>query len=222
MDNCSIVSMFIAPAIAIALYVLLKYKYPKGSFKLVYQCFMLGVSGIIVVYFADRIIESLHLNSLHSVNRTLFYSFVLTTGLYELVKLVFLRLLVYKSHMVRRPIDMIVYTIFIFTGFNTAFSIYRIFFGPEYVNDCIYAFSVGPAVVSLAIIMGYFVGQARGRRYNFVDLFTALLITVVFNGLFYFCILTSDLPLLYLSIAGMVIVALPLLFITLKQKDALY
>lgn len=222
MNSCSIVSMFIAPAIALALFLLLRYKYPDGKFKLVYQSFLLGVAGIILVYFADRIIDILKLNSLHSVNRTLFYAFVLTSGLYEFYKLMILRIFVYKSPMVRRPVDMMVYAIFIFTGFHAAFSIYRVFFGPGYVNDCIYALSIGPAVISLAIIMGYFVGQARIRRHGFVDLFTAFMITVVFHGLYYFCLITNDMPLLYLTIAGMVVVAFPLFVIILKQKETLY
>lgn len=222
MSTCEWFSVLISPAIACVLFVFLKYKYPKGQFSLVYSSFFAGAAGIILVFIADRIIEMYNLHSLHSVNRTLFYAFVLTTGIYELYKITVVRLLVYKSEKVRRPADLIIYTLFIFAGFNSSFSLYRIYFGAEYVNDCIYAYSVGPVVLSLAVVMGYFVGQARGKQYEFVDFFTAIFISTVFHGLYYFCILTSDLPLLYLSIAGMVIVASILVALTLKQKDDLY
>ncbi len=222
MSQCELISVLISPLIATALFLLLKYKYPNGQFRLVYKSFFAGAAGVILVFFADRAIEILGLDSLHSVNRTLFYAFVLTTGLYEFYKALILRFMVYKSNMVRRPVDMVLYTIFIFTGFNASFSVYRIFFGAQYVNDCLYTYSVGPAVLSLAVIMGYFVGQARNRRFDYVDFFTALVITIVCHGLYYFSILTSDLPLLYLSIASMVVIASVLGILILKQRDDLY
>lgn len=222
MSICEWFSVLISPFIACVIFVFLKYKYPKGWFSLVFSSFFTGAAGVILVFITDRIIEMYNLNSLHSVNRTLFYAFVLTTGIYELYKITVVRLLVYKSGIVRRPSDLIIYTLFIFTGFNSSFSLYRIYFGAEYVNDCIYAYSVGLVVLSLAVVMGYFIGQARGKQYEFVDFFIALFISTVFHGLYYFCILTSDLPLLYLSIAGMAMVASILVAIILKQKDDLY
>ena len=218
MDTCSIISILPAPIVAVALYSLLRYKYPKGKFALVHKTFLLGVLGVLFVFIANKVIAYLQLDSLHSLNRTLFYAFVLTAGIFEFWKYIILRLFVYPSKMVVKTFDVIVYSIFIAAGFTFGFSVYSLYFPPSFVDICFNAYSSGPAFLSIAIIMGYFVGISLKRDNPSVDHMTGLVLAVVFQGINRFCLLTHDTVLHYLTMAGMFVIAMTFIVISLRER----
>ena len=212
-----ILSLLPAPIVAVALYSLLRYKYSTGNFKLVYKTFILGIAGILPVFAIDTLIANFHLDHLHSLNRTLFYAFVLTGGVFELWKFLVLRIFVYPSKQVTKSFNVIVYSIIIAAGFTTAYSVYALFYAPQYINVSIYALTIGPVFVSIAAIMGYFTGIALRRQFPIIELVTGLFIAVVFQGIYRFCLLTSDTLLLYMAAGGMLITATTLVIISLKE-----
>ena len=203
METSAILSLLPAPLVAAVLYIFVRYKFPEGDFKLFYKSFFFGVAGILPIYFIDQLIVYLHLDHLHSLNRTLFYAFVLTGGMYELWKFIILKLLVYPSKKVRRTIEMIFYSVIIAAGFTTAYSVYSLFYAPSYISVSLYALSIAPVFISIAVIMGYFAGIGLNRKYAVTDLLTGLFISIVFQGIYRFCLLTTDTILLYLSMVGM-------------------
>lgn len=219
MTSCAILSLVPAPVTALALFAMLKYKYPKGKFGLVYKSFLFGALGIIAVFAFDKLVGAFGLDSLHSWNRTFFYAFILTAGFYEFWKFLVLRVFIYPSDLVVKPIDSIIYSVFTAAGFMSFFAIYSLFYGPSYINSCFFAITLGPAFISLAVIMGYFMGMAKSRQNQFVDLTTGLFITIIFHGIYRFCILTFDRPLMCISLGGMVIIALTFLWFAVKRTD---
>lgn len=221
MESCGILSVIPAPLVAVCIYLFLRFKFPNGKFGLLHKAFILGILGIIPIYFFDKLLVFLHLTSLHSLNRTLFYSFVLTAGAFELWKFLILRLLVYPSKQVVKPVDMIAYSVIIAAGFTSAYSVYALYFAPPYINVCMYALTSGPAFVSIALIMGYFTGISLNRQYPAIDMVTGLFLAVVFQGIYRFCLLASDSILLYLAIGGMLVTGLTLFFISIREtKDS--
>jgi RsiW-degrading membrane proteinase PrsW (M82 family) len=218
MESCSVISILPALIVAAALYSLLRYKYPKGKFALVHKTFLLGLSGVLVVFLADKIIAYLHLDSLHSLNRTLFYSFVLTAGVYEFWKFLILRLFVYPSKLVVKTSDVIVYSIFVASGFSLGFSIYSVYFPSPFIDVCFNALSKGPVFLSISIIMGYFMGISLKRDNPSIDHMTGLLLAVVFQGINRFCLLTHDTILHYLAMAGMFVIAITFIIISLRER----
>ena len=218
METCSVISILPAPIVALALYLLLRYKYPKGKFALVHKTFLLGFVGVLFVFVADKTISYVHLDSLHSLNRTLFYAFVLTAAVFEFWKYLILRLFVYPSKLVVKTSDAIVYSIFVAAGFTTGYSIYSIFFPPEYIDLCFNALTRGPVFLSLSIIMGYFIGISLKRDNPLVDHMTGLLLAVVFQGINRFCLLTQDTILHYLAMAGMFVIALTFIILSLRER----
>ncbi len=221
MEPSSIVSLLPAPVVALALYLLVRYKYPDGKYGLFYKSFLLGLAGVVAVFIVDALIIKLHLNQLHSLNRTLFYAFVLTGGVFELWIFMVLRLLVYPSKDITKPIDMMFYSLVIAAGFTTSYSVYALFYAPPYINVWLYALTIGPVFVSIAIMMGYFAGIAISRNYPFTDLVTGLFLAVIFQGIYRFCLLTSDFPLMYMAVAGMVLTGISLFIMTLRHPAEL-
>jgi len=114
---------------------------------------------------------------------------------------------------------MIVYSVIIAAGFTSAYSVYALYFAPPYINVCLYAFTSGPAFVSVALIMGYFTGISLNRQYPAIDMVTGLFLAVVFQGIYRFCLLTSDTMLLYLATGGVLFTGLTLLFLSLRKTE---
>lgn len=221
METSALLSLFPAPIVAVFFFLLLRYKYPNSSFHLIYKTFILGVVGILPVFIVERVISFLHLDHLHSLNRTLFYAFVLTAGVFELWKFLVLRIFVYTSKQVHKPFDVIVYSIIIGAGFTTAYSVYALFYAPSYINVGLYALTIGPVFVSIAVIMGYFTGIALSRQFPVIEFITGLFIAILFQGIYRFCLLTTDTLLLYMASVGMLVTAISLLAISLREPAEL-
>ena len=219
MGTSAILSLLPAPLVAVVLYLLLRYKFPDGNFRLFFKTFLFGIAGIVPVFLIDQLIIRLHLNHLHSLNRTLFYAFVLTGGVYELWKFLILRILVYSSKQVHKTIDVIFYSIIIAAGFTTAYSVYALYFAPTYISVSLYAMSIGPVFVSIAVIMGYFTGIALNRKFAITDFVTGLFIAIVFHGIYRFCLLTTDTLLLYLAMGGMLVTAVTFIVFSLRNSE---
>lgn len=219
METSAILSLLPAPLVAVGLYLFLRYKFPKGNFSLLYKSFLFGLAGIVPVYFIDQLIVYLHLDHLHSLNRTLFYAFVLTAGVYETWKFLVLRLVVYPSKRINKTIDLVFYSIIVAAGFVTAYSVYALFYAPSYISVSLYAISIGPVFVCIAVIMGYFTGLAVHRKFAVTDLITGLLVAIIFHGIYRFCLLTTDTILLYLAMAGMMIIAITFLIFSIRGSE---
>ena len=218
MEISAILSLLPAPIVVVTLYLLLKYKYSDGNFHLIYKTFILGAVGILPVFVIDNLITYFHLDHLHSFNRTVFYAFVLTGGVFELWKFLVLRAYVYTSKQITKTFDVILYSIIIAAGFTIGYSVYALFYPPIYINMSYFALTIGPVFVSIAIIMGYFTGIALNRQFPVIDFITGLFIAVVFQGMYRFCLLTNDRLMLYMAIAGMLITAISLFFISLRER----
>lgn len=221
MGTSAILSLLPAPIVAVILLFLLRYKNPDGNFWLVYKTFLLGLAGIIPVYIIDVVVSRVHLDHLHSLNRTVFYAFILTGSIYELWKFLILKLVIYPSKKINRTIDVIFYSIIIASGFTTGYSVYALYFAPKYISVALYALSIGPVFVSIAIIMGYFTGIALNRRFAFTDLLTGLFIAIIFQGIYRFCLLTTDTLLLYLAMGGMIVTSITLFILSLRDTEKL-
>jgi len=218
METCKLLSVLPGPIVAIALYLFFRFKFPKGKFELIHKTFLLGLLGIIPMLFMYKMVQLIHFN-LHSINRTLFYAFVLTGGVYELWKFIILRFVVFKSKLVKSTIDMIIYSVFIGAGFTTAFGVYSLYFTPGYIDMFLSTLTLGPAFILIAVIMGYFVGKSLRHEASFIDQMTALFLAVIFEGIYRFCITTTDDTLLYMVLIGTFLIAGTLFWISLKEPN---
>jgi protease PrsW len=211
MNACNILQFAIAPALFFLLYIFLKFKYHDGDFSLFFKVFAIGVFSLFIVFLADWLIHKAGLDSLHSFHRTLFYAFILTAGLFELVKFLVVRIYAYKDKRFVSISDGIVYSLAASLGFTTSYSVYLYFFPAEFINQCTYAWSIGPATVCMATVMGFFFGMAQKRRYSIIDLLTGLFAAIVLHGVYRFCLLYNDKTMLLMAIILMALIAIILI-----------
>ena len=210
MNMCTILQFAISPVLFIILYMFLKFKYRDGDFSLLFKVFIIGLLSLLLIFPADWIIHKAGLDSLHSFHRTLFYAFILTAGLFELLKFLVIRIYAYKDKRFVNISDGIVYSLVASLGFTTTYSVYMYFFPPEFIKQCTYAWSIGPAAVSMAVVMGFFFGIAQKRRYSIIDLLTGLFAAIVLHGVYRFCLLYNDKTMLLMALIAMAFIALVL------------
>jgi RsiW-degrading membrane proteinase PrsW (M82 family) len=221
MTVCTILQFAISPVLFLILYIFLRFKYPKGDFSLFFKVFVIGLISILIIMLADWIIHKAGLDSLHSFHRTMFYAFILTAGLFELVKFLIVRFFAYKDKRFVNISDGIVYTLVAALGFYTSYSVYAYFFPPEFVKQCTYAWSIGPAVVSMAVVMGFFFGIAQKRRNSFIDLLSGLFAAIILHGVYRFCLLYNDKTLLLMALIAMAIIAVILIVRAVRTSEPL-
>jgi len=219
MTVCTILQFAVSPVLFLLLYIFLRFKYREGDFSLFFKVFIIGLLSILVVMLADFIIHKAGLDSLHSFHRTMFYAFVLTAGLFELIKFLIIRLVAYKDNRFVSISDGIVYSLVAALGFTTSYSVYAYFFPPEFVKTCTYAWSIGPAVLSIATVMGFFFGIAQKRRNSFIDILTGLSAAIVLHGVYRFCLLYNDNTLLLMSLIAMAIIAITLIVRAVRSSQ---
>lgn len=217
--SCDIFQFAVAPVLFALLYIFLKFKYRDGDFSLFFKVFAAGVLSLLLVFFADWLIHKARLDSLHSFHRTLFYAFILTAGLFELIKFFIIRINAYKDKRFVNISDGIVYSLAAALGFTTSYSVYIYFFPPQFINQCTYAWSIGPAVTSMAVVMGFFFGIAQKRRYSIIDLLTGLFASVVLHGVYRFCLLYNDKTMLLMALIAMTIIAVILMVRAIRSGE---
>ena len=219
MTVCSILQFTVNPVLFLLLYSFLRFKYRNGDFSLFFKVFIIGLLSILVVLSAHWIIHKVGRDSLHSFHRTMFYAFVLTAGLFELIKFLIIRLVTYKDNRFVSISDGIVYSLVAALGFTSSYSIYAYFFPPEFVKPCTYAWSIGPAVLSIATVMGFFFGIAQKRRNSFIDILTGLSAAIVLHGVYRFCLLYNDNTLLLMSLIAMSVMSIILIVRALRTSQ---
>jgi len=219
MDACTVLQFAVAPATFMLLFLFLKSKYLHGDFSLFFRVYLIGLLSVALILVADRLIRLAGLDNLHSFHRTLFYAFILTAGLFQLVIFAIMRIFVYRNRRFVNVSDGIVYALAVSLGFATSYAVYVYFAKPAFIDPCTYAWSSGPAVTCFATMMGFFFGMARNRRNSFIDLLTGLGAAIILNGVYRFCLLYQDKTMLLLSLIAMTIIALVLIVKAIRSGE---
>lgn len=169
--------------------------------------FILGMFSILIVLLFQYIAKRFGLDNFTNIRRIIFYSFVVMGLGSELGKYLILRYYSFPKTNFNGPLDSIVYSIMIAMGFSFIGNILY-FTLPVYNEvDILYSYTVIPANLFFAVILGFFIGMGKSRENKFVDSMTGLFGASFFHALFNFCFITEDYRLLlFLSIGAFVIV----------------
>jgi len=203
--------VIIAPIFYILLLIYLKYKFPKGNFSLFFLSFFVGILAVGFIILADWIARTAGLDQLHNLRRSVFYTFVLVGGVAELAKFLVVMILIVPDKRFKTISDGIVYCLATGLGLTTAFVIYSYIVQPVTPVLHLYMLTLTPMAISLAVIMGFFMGMGKVRNNLFIDSMTGLFAASFFHGLYQFCLLTSDKRLLAITITGTIIISMILL-----------
>ena len=210
MDFTHYLTIFLAPLLSILFYLFLRYKYPDGKFALAFKAFLFGALSVLLVLLADTIAENSGWDNLRNLRRVAFYSLVIMGFSAELGKFIILRFFVLPKEICKGPTDAIIYSVIISLGFISAWNVLYLFEIIDLKFDLFYAFSIIPANITFAVVMGFFIGLGKARKNRFIDSMTGLFAATFFHGVFNFCYLTSDNLLLLLVSIGVIFIAVAL------------
>lgn len=160
MNFLVLLTLSLSPGLAIVLFIYFRDKYEKEPLRALLMSFGYGV---LVLLAAELITELLNTEvKLHDDNlmEQAFRAFILVSLLEEALKFSVLRFRLYNHKDFDEPFDGIVYSVMVGMGFATAENIVYVFSGGIDVG-IVRMFTAVPAHATFAIIMGYFVGQAK-------------------------------------------------------------
>ena len=203
------ITLIIAPLVAVVMYLYFRKRASAKFSHLLLLSYLAGGAGILLFLAAEAISYRLGLNDLGNLKRTLFYSFITIGGSAELGKFIVLRYFFVNKDEIRKPMDVITFSIMIALGFSTlalflfAFNVFGI---RLQLPPILYAYIFVPANILFSVIMGFFVGMAKFLKARIVYSLTGLMGAVFFHGIFNFCLLTSDFKLLSVFSFGSTII----------------
>jgi protease PrsW len=203
----------VAPLLALLMYLYFSKRYHRDYGQLLFQSFIAGGAGVLVLLLAEFLSLKLGISTLRSLNRTLFFSFITIGGSSELGKFIVFRYFIIPKKQVARPIDAIMFAIMTSLGFSFIAMILFIFNVMGIQGNfpvTLYAFVFVPFSIMISVIMGFFVGMAKFLKTRFAFSLTGLFGAAFFHGIFNFCMLTNDFKLLSLFSFGSTMIVLVL------------
>ncbi len=199
----------IFPGLAISYTIYRMDKYEKEPWYQLLICFVLGMLLMPLAWYPERFLEESAYTMTTDMPRFVFtalVAFVAVALTEELLKFLALRLYIFPKAAFNEPMDGIVYAVLIAMGFATAENLqYVLVLQGGFESGLVRMFTAVPAHGMLAVIMGYFVGQAKFDNYNRLRLFMrGLGLAILGHGAYDFFILQQYYP-------GLAILALVLL-----------
>lgn len=201
----------VAPIIALFIYLYFRKHHDAGFAKILFQSFIAGSAGVLLLLFGEYIAMKLGLNVLASIKRLLFFSFITLGATSELGKFIMFRYVILPKNHITRPLDAITVSVMISLGFSCVALIMFMFNLHDIqtlLPATLYPFVFVPANIIFAVIMGFFVGMSRLMKARIVFSLTGLLGAAFFHGIFNLCLVTNDFKLLSLFSFGSTLIVL--------------
>ena len=216
-----IISLALAPLIAVLLYAWVAGRYGKSYYSGLIASFVWGMISILLVVLFQYIAAFYGLDNFRNLRRIVFYSFMVMGLGSELGKFLVLRYFSFSKNNFNGPQDSIIYSVIISMGFVFSGNILY-FVLPVYTEiDFTYAITVVFANLFFAVVLGFFVGLARIRENRFIDSMTGLFAASFFHAVYNFCFITQDYKLLLYFSIGFFVVVILLLYKALELSAEL-
>ena len=186
MLSAGLLSMAIAPGIAIAVYIYKKDHTEKEPKLHLFVAFLLGMVATLPAFLLSRLFEKkTGLNAQAFSIGTLLTYCILGVGLMEeLSKFLFSKIF-YRKEAFNEPFDGVVYCVMVAMGFATAENIVYIADG-GLQTAILRMFTSIPAHAAFAVLMGNYMGRAKFSLHPLPLLILAVIIPSIYHGLFDF------------------------------------
>ncbi len=215
MELTTYLSFLISPVILIIALVFIYYNYKPGNWKNIRKAVIYGMVGTVFIVAANYITDAVWHNNLFNLRRITFFVFVTIALSAEFGKFLPLRLYFYNKPGFRGPLESIRYSIII----SLAYSVVAVvLFGLDIIGTdklkepMLFLFTYPFANIFFGIVMGFFLGLGKLRKnVLIIDETVALFITTFFHGVYYFCFITSDIRLFFVTIFGFIVIGITLL-----------
>lgn len=191
MHILGLISLALAPGMAISLFVYLHDRHEREPVWLLFASFVYGAFSTLLSLLLSVPLATI---SEHWAPTSAEYVFVRIALVEELSKFLFLRFVLFYSRYFNEPFDGIVYAIMIGMGFATAENIVYVF---QYglTTGVLRMFTAVPAHAVFAVLMGYFIGRVKfTHSHAFTYSLLALFSAALFHGFYDYFWLTSFVP----------------------------
>lgn len=182
MNFLTLLSLAVAPGIAIGIYIYLKDKHEREPIGLLLMSFFYGaLSTVVTLLISYPLTSSIAIDE-NSLSDQFINAFFLVALVEEFSKFLFVRFVLYPNKNFNEPFDGIVYALMVSLGFATLENVlYTFKFGVE--TGIVRMFTAVPAHACFGILMGYFLGKAKfTHRKEIYYAFVALFVATLFHG----------------------------------------
>lgn len=197
------VSLAILPGVLIIMLVFYWRRKRPEPFKVIAAYFIMGVISIIPAIIIEDFFDR---ESYIRMGTIAVYSILVIGLTEESCKFFFLRTFAYRKKNLREPYDGILYSVIISMGFATAENIMYTLKGGSPLAF-IRMFTAVPGHASFAVIMGFFLGVGKFKRFSSVWMIAGLVIAVLTHGIYDFFLLQKDYPTLKLATLVLLIIS---------------
>lgn len=193
MNFLFIISLALAPGIAIGLYIYLKDKHEREPVGLLIQSFFFGAISIVITLILSLVIDLFVTINEEDVSEQAVHAFFIVALVEEFSKFIFVRGVLYRNKNFNEPFDGIVYSVMVGMGFAT-------FENVVYVIDnglgtaVLRMFTAVPAHAIFAILMGYYLGKAKFEHKKSYYSIYALAVATLFHGAYDYFLFISFVP----------------------------
>ena len=184
MDALYLLGIALAPGVAIAMFVYLKDKHEREPLYLLLTCFLYGILSTFLTLAISEPVNMLVLLKDDDVVDQFYNALFKVALVEEFSKFVFVRFFVFRKKEFNEPFDGIVYATMVGMGFATLENIVYVY-NYGFATGLLRMFTAVPAHATFAIMMGYYIGQAKfihGRHLYYAIL--ALGAPTLFHGLY--------------------------------------
>ncbi|MBK9290938.1 MAG: PrsW family intramembrane metalloprotease [Bacteroidetes bacterium] len=190
--NSLLLSFVIPLLFTLAALAYLRQKFAFKQWNMIFQSLFFGILSVLVVVLLDQFARTMDWNSLKSLKRTGFYSFVVVGFGAELGKFLVLRYLFLPKKHFYGPVEGVIYSTMISLGFTLAalplFAL-GVFSSPA---RPLFVIFYTLANLAFGVITGFFAGLGKQRRNRLIDSLSGLGTAGFLHGFFYFINLTDE------------------------------
>lgn len=226
MRSITLISLGIAPAIGLLTWFYLRRSRSGEYSRKILTLFTLGAIGAILFVCAASVSELLGINAMKNLKRILFFSFVTLAASAETGKFLALWVGTSGKGFKTSPLDNIVFSGMVSAGYATVvvpLFVFNFSGIGYYLPLNLFIYTYIPANLIFAVVLGFFTSISSHSGTRGLYSLTGLLNSILFHGLFAFCILTRDYKLLSMFAFGSVMVMFLLVmkaFFTSKDHQA--
>jgi RsiW-degrading membrane proteinase PrsW (M82 family) len=206
----------IAPIVAFFSYRLFHSDLNKETLFLIRVCYVAGIVGFGLAWLAEQLFAYYDLNTIRSLKRILFTSFIVKAGMEQLIMIVLLQLIFFRQKGFSRSYHGLLFAIMMGLGMVTAENVVNVMNngGKDFI--LLKGYTSVPAHFVFGILLGFFFGISKFKNMRYVLLMSGLSVAAFSQGVYEFCLYTNDIQLLWIFSIGVIIIAVLLYVNALK------
>jgi len=207
MEVLMLLILALAPGIAIIIYIYLKDIHEPEPFSQLAIGFGLGVlSMILATGITYLIYKKIHFDD-HSMSDMAIKAFVIVALVEEVSKYIFIRGVLYRSSHFNEPFDGIIYAVMVGMGFALTENVIYVINGGG-GTAIVRMFTAVPAHALFAVIMGFFLGEAKlENKHTLLYSTIALVVAIFLHGIYDYFLFISFVPGIWMGAVISLIIA---------------